>query len=372
MTKRREATHGRFDVFCRVVDNYGDAGVCWRLARELHAEHAIEVTLWIDRLTTLARLEPRVDVEAESQSIRGVDVRCLNDNIGIVALPDVVIEGFGCGLPDDYVQAMARAAKPPPWINVEYLSAEPWVDTLHGLASPHPRLSLPRYFWFPGFTHKTGGLLREGGLLAARDAYQQSVDPSPSLRVLLFCYANRALPALFDAWAEGDEPIVCTIPEGVATGALDTWSQGQVPRPGEASVHGRLTLEIVPFVSQDEFDRLLWRSDVNFVRGEDSFVRAQWAARPFIWQPYPQAEGAHRLKLDAFLARYGAELETDRQDVDPFWRRFVDEDSACVDAWPTFRAALTRLRQHGRRWAESLSQLPELADSLVEFTSRRL
>ena len=39
-----------WDVFCRVVDNYGDAAVCWRLARQLADEHGARVRLWIDLL----------------------------------------------------------------------------------------------------------------------------------------------------------------------------------------------------------------------------------------------------------------------------------------------------------------------------------
>jgi len=374
MTRAEEPRPRRFDVFCRVVDNYGDAGVCWRLARELSAEHAIDVRLWIDCLATLARFEPRVVVEAESQSVSGVEVRRLQDCVDDGVLPDVVIEGFGCGLPDAYMSAMAHATNEPLWINLEYLSAEPWVDTVHALASPHPKLSLSRYFCFPGFTAQTGGLLREAGLLAQRDDYRRARHAHDGLlRLLLFCYANRALPALFEAWAEGDETIVCRIPEGVATGALDTWLQGDVPRPGESRVRGRLTLDVVPFVTQPDFDRLLWECDVNFVRGEDSFVRAGWAARPFVWQPYPQAEGAHRLKLDAFLVRYGEGLEADRCAVEAFWRAFMDEDdAACVNTWPAFRAALPHLEQHGLRWSAALTQLPELGHGLVEFASRQL
>ena len=373
MTRAEKPRPRRFDVFCRVVDNYGDAGVCWRLARLLSGEHELDVSLWIDCLATLARFEPCVDSEAEAQSVSGIEIRRMQDCTGDVAPPDVVIEGFGCGLPDDYVRSMASTTNAPLWINLEYLSAEPWVDTVHGLASPHPQLSLSRYFWFPGFTAQTGGLLREAGLLAERDAHRRSLVAHDGLRVLLFCYANRGLPALFEAWAEGDETIVCTIPEGVATGALDTWLQGEVPRPGESRVRGRLTLDVVPFVTQRDFDRLLWECDVNFVRGEDSFVRAQWAAQPFVWQPYPQAEGVHRLKLDAFLARYGEGLETDRRAVDTFWRAFMDEDgTACVNTWPAFRAALPRLAQHGLRWSASLARLPELGHGLVEFASRQL
>ena len=364
----------RWDVFCRVVDNYGDAGVCWRLARALVAEHGCDVTLRIDRLPTLARFVRGIDADARTQTQSGIRVQLLDDAADADPLPHVVVEGFGCGLPDVYVHAMAAAGRPPVWINLEYLSAEPWVDSVHGLASPHPRYALERYFWFPGFTPRTGGLLREAELLRERAAFEHSRTEGDPLRVTLFTYANRALPALFDAWAEGDERIACAIPEGVATGALDQRLHGALPHPGESVVQGALEIRVLPFVSQDEFDRVLWAADVNFVRGEDSFVRAQWAARPFVWQPYPQDDDAHDLKLEAFLARYGADLTEDaRLAVTDFWRAFSAEDGAGVVAsWPAFRDAFALLGIHGERWCRTLAQLPELVAGMVEFAHPRL
>lgn len=366
-------TATRWDLFCRVVDNYGDAGVCWRLARQLAAEHALDVTLWIDRLATLARFEPGVDVEAARQSLRGVTLRQLTgDHDG--ELPAVVIEAFGCGLPSAYVEAMATAARAPLWINLEYLSAEPWVDSVHGLASPQARLPLERHFWFPGFTRHTGGLIREAGLIEARAAFAASQAPSDALHITLFCYPNRALPELFDLWAEGDEAIACTIPEGVATAALDQWLHGDVPHAQQSVARGRLQVRIEPFGTQEAFDRLLWRSDVNFVRGEDSFVRAQWASRPFVWQPYPQDEQAHRLKRDAFLARYCTDLAPELQSaVETMWRAFDDEDGgALADAWPSFHRSIAALATHGERWAHSLAEQSDLASGLVAFARGRL
>jgi uncharacterized repeat protein (TIGR03837 family) len=364
----------RWDVFCRVVDNYGDAGVCWRLARQLAAEHALDVTLWIDRLATLARIEPSLDATRRVQRIASVVVRGLDDDEA-PALPDVVVEGFGCGLPPRYLEAMAKSTAPPRWINLEYLSAEPWVDSAHGLASALPKMPLTRHFWFPGFTPKTGGLIREANLLTARDAWQARMRRDEDrLRIVLFCYPNRALPALLDAWAEGDERIACVIPEGTATAALDAWLHGDVPHAGQSATHGRLALDVVPFTTQDGFDRMLWASDVNFVRGEDSFVRAQWAARAFVWQPYPQAENAHRLKLDAFLARYALALAPAAEaPLRAFWQAFNDEDgAAAAAAWPAFRAAIGTYAAHGRRWADMLATLPELAGGMVDFWRRRL
>ena len=367
----------RFDIFCRVVDNYGDAGVCWRLARQLVAEHAIDVTLRIDRLATLARFEPAIDPAASIQSVAGVVVRPLADDEPAQDLPDVVVEGFGCGLPAPYVDAMARAPAAPLWINLEYLSAEPWVDTVHGLASPQPGRALTRYFWFPGFTAHTAGLIREAGLFAARDAASARRGTGridDVFRVTLFCYPNRALPALFDAWSEGDEPIACAIPEGVGTAALDMWLHGDVPHAGQSVSHGRLRLDVIAFTAQDAFDRLLWRSQLNFVRGEDSFVRAQWAARAFVWQPYPQEGEAHRLKLEAFIVRYAAGLPADVSGpVLAFWRAFNDEDGVgAAAAWPAFRDAHRTVETHGQRWAGELAALPEVTAGLVKFARGRL
>jgi uncharacterized repeat protein (TIGR03837 family) len=270
---------------------------------------------------------------------------------------------------------MAAAPVKPLWMNLEYLSGERWVDQAHALASAHPRLPLTRYFWFPGFTPRTGGLLRERNLFVQRDAWQSARGAAhDSLRVLLFAYENDALPALLERWSHGAEDVVCIVPDGVAIASLDRWLGAAPRRAGDRLVRDRLAIEIVPFTDQEGFDRRLWNAEVNFVRGEDSFVRAQWAARPFVWQPYRQPEAAHRAKLDAFLARYEAGLAPAvRQRVAAFWRAWNDEDATAIgDTWEDFRRDLTTLRQHARAWADQLAHGPELAAGLVDFASGRL
>ena len=374
----------RWDIFGRIVDNYGDAGVGWRLARQLVAEHAQDVTLWQDDLSALARIAPGIDPARDLQQAAGVTVRRWAEPFAEAPPADVVIEAFGCGLPENYVAAMARAATAPAWFILEYLSAETWVEDSHGLPSPHPRLPLPRRFWFPGFTVRTGGLIREHGLLAARDAFRRDAAakralwsalrvPPPAapdeIRVSLFCYPNPALPALFDAWTDGDESVVCLVPEGVAAGALDALTGGNVPHPGHPFRRGVLTVHAIPFVAQDEYDRLLWLSTVNFVRGEDSFVRAQWASRPFAWHIYPQAEGAHWRKLDAFVDRYVEGLAPKpAATLRRFWRAWNGApDEGPIDAaWLEFAAARPHLEPHASAWAAQLAALPELAAGLVK------
>lgn len=356
------------DLFCEVIDNYGDAGVCWRLARALAAA-GFEVSLWMDDLARLQRLRPAVDPAREQQPLDGLQLRRWQDPHYEGA--DLVISAFGCRLPGAYLQAMAAHPRRPAWINLEYLSAESWVEGSHGLPSPHPRLPLVQHFFFPGFTARTGGLLREAGLAAARDDFGDAARAAllgrlgvvlpPQARLLsLFCYPSAPVAGLFEALQAGP-PVVCMVPEGVTPLA---------PPAGQSVTRGALTLVGLPFLSPDDYDRLLWSCDLNFVRGEDSAVRAQWARQPFVWQLYPQAGQAHLDKLDAFLGHYLPGLAAaPTAALGACWRAWNGDPSARFD-WPALLAALPAVEAHGRRWRQTLSAGPELASSLIEFARK--
>jgi uncharacterized repeat protein (TIGR03837 family) len=167
---------------------------------------------------------------------------------------------------------------------------------------------------------------------------------------------------------------VCILPEGVAAGALDRWTEGKVPHPGQSLARGRLVISGIPFLAQDDYDRLLWASDFNFVRGEDSFVRAQWAARPFVWNAYPQAENAHALKQDAFLARFCDGLApgpgTALRSFSRAWNDGGEPDVGML--WPALVGARSALEEHARTWAEALAMQTNLAGALVKFVSDRV
>ncbi|HYN26742.1 MAG TPA: elongation factor P maturation arginine rhamnosyltransferase EarP, partial [Burkholderiales bacterium] len=211
----------RWDLFCNVVDNFGDIGVSWRLARQLAGEHGAVVRLWVDDLATFRRLAPGLDPGANVQSLDGIEVRRWVTAFPAVEPADVVVETFGCELPAWYVEAMAACARPPVWINLEYLSAEPWVAGCHGLPSPHPRLPLTKFFFFPGFAAGTGGVLIDKALDRGRLAFQSDADGVAQFLaslgvppraqgeqlVSLFCYPQAPVAALLDAWAAGGRPV---------------------------------------------------------------------------------------------------------------------------------------------------------------------
>lgn len=338
------------DIFCIVIDNLGDAGVCWRLARQLAIEHGWRVRLWIDDPAPVALLAP-------GQALVGV--RKWEGDLAGVAPADVVIEAFACTLPPAYVAAMRVRSRPPVWLNLEYLSAEDWVAGCHGL--PSPQAGLRKYFFFPGFTAGTGGLLRE---------LDFTVPPAPTfstfngpLEISLFCYDNPQLPALLAAWRDGDRPIRCQVCDGLPRRQVENWLGAQLP-----AVRGQLSLAAVPFLPQTGYDALLAGCHLNFVRGEDSFVRAQWAERPFVWQAYPQPDDAHLAKLDAFLNLYTEDAATMA-----FFRAWNGADPVDWPAhWSSFAACLPVLASRAPAWTQRIAAHGDLASNLVKFCTARL
>lgn len=381
------------DIFCTVVDNYGDIGVSWRLARQLANEYGVYTRLWVDDLQSFARLCPQVDVMLDEQHQQGVEVRRWPAEFPPVEPAALVIEAFACRLPPRYVAAMAARDKQPVWVNLEYLSAEDWVEGCHKLPSPHPTLPLTKYYFFPGFTEKTGGLLLERDLLARRDAFQsdgeaqamfwQGLGVPPrqpdELRVSLFSYENEAMADLLHAWEHGAQVITCLVPEGRALPQIKeyfgddalcrsdfspTSLVGLKPDPHYS--RGNLHVYVLPFVEQEEYDRLLWACDINFVRGEDSCVRAQWAARPFIWHIYPQHDGVHLAKLEALRARYAAGLPADAAAaVRAMWAAW-NGGTEIGAVWLSLLAQREVLARHGKDWAQQLSP-NNLALNLLDF-----
>ena len=374
----------RWDIFCKVVDNFGDIGVCWRLARQLHAEHGVRVRLWVDDLASFQRICPAISLMPQphdQQIVGGVAVRHWRADSAPSDVADVVIDAFGCGLPPAYQAAMTDPATV--WVNLEYLSAEPWVTECHGLASQLPGCVVKRRFFFPGFLAGSGGLMREQGLLDRRDAFQadetradallahMGVPATQALRVLLFCYDNPALPALIEAFRQSSRPIQLVVPEGRIAQAVANALGHDALGAGQHIAAGALSVHAIAFVPQESFDELLWSMDVNFVRGEDSFVRAQWAARPFVWHIYPQEDKAHLKKLDAFLDIYCAGLPQGavRSSVRSLWHAW-NEGPLTAPLWEAFVADLPSLREHGVKWAEHLATLPQLTDALVQFCAK--
>jgi len=367
------------DIFCEVIDNFGDAGVSWRLARALTA-HGLSVRLWINNLSCLKQLRPLLDENLTEQALDGFRVIAWNDQTELNYQPaDLVIEAFACRLSEAMLDRMAEEKPTPTWINLEYLSAELWAFQSHGLPSLHPRLPLTQYFFFPGFISGSGGLIREDGLIQARAKFDVEYrlaflknfgcEVSPeTLLVSLFCYEHAPVDELFNEMRLGP-PTLCLVPEGVATKNL-THFMGNDLSVGRQVTDGQLTIKIIPFLHPDDYDRLLWSCDVNFVRGEDSLVRAHWAQQPFVWQLYRQAEDAHLIKLAAFLDIHCHDLsEENAHAVKAFWQAWNGEAGSILN-WPSFCKALPMLVPHYRHWSAQVASVDELTIQLIRFAGK--
>ncbi|MBB5401296.1 elongation factor P maturation arginine rhamnosyltransferase EarP [Paraburkholderia youngii] len=376
------------DIFCAVIDNFGDIGVCWRLARQLAHEHGWQVRVFVDDLHAFKRLCPSLVLERARQTLDGIVIEHWHEpsHAGdTLEVADVVIEAFGCELPPVYITAMAERARAPLWFNLEYLSAEDWIADFHLRPSPHPRYALSKIFFFPGLGPGTGGVLKERDLDAARAAFEGSPaartdwwrnvtghapPPADATVVSLFAYENPAVDSLLEQWRDGASPIVLLVPEGRISGALARFFGLPSFAAGTYATRGNLSAHALAFTEQPGYDALLWASDINFVRGEDSFVRAQWAAKPFVWHIYPQADDAHLPKLDAALAHYTRTLSKDaRAALGRFWHAW---NGAGQPDWAEFQRHYPALKRRAAAWAVELAQVGDLAGNLTSFAKTQL
>jgi uncharacterized repeat protein (TIGR03837 family) len=342
----------RWDIYCRVIDNHGDIGVCWRLARDL-AARGQHVRLWIDDAAALAWMAP--------DGAPGVRVLPWPAGAPAEEPGEVVIEAFACELPAFVVDRMAAMKKPPVWVNLEYLSAEPFVERSHRLLSPQ-RGGLRKWFFYPGFTERTGGLIREAGLLLRQQGFDSDawlhahgiVREAGERVVSLFCYEQPALPTLLEHLAR--RPTLLLATAGHAARQVEQLL-------GPSLQRGAMRARLLPAMPQTDYDHLLWASDLNFVRGEDSFVRAQWAGKPFVWQIYPQADGADEPKLQAFLGRF---LQTAEATLAPGIRESWAAWNGAPRAWPSEPDA-TVWQRHCLNWRDTLARQGDLASQLIGF-----
>jgi uncharacterized repeat protein (TIGR03837 family) len=334
----------QWDIFCQVIDNFGDIGVCWRLACNL-AQRGQRVRLWVDDPSVLRWMAPHVQVDA-AEPHHPVQVRTWTaevPHIGVDMPGDVVIEAFGCTIDPAWVMSRstinsiaARAVNTASnhdfaskkvlsnehaltWVNLEYLSAEGYAARNHGLPSPvmaGPATGMTKWFFYPGFTVGTGGLLREEGI-ALPDALPLAVDNTQ--RVSLFCYESPALPQLLQQLIQGPHNTQLQVTHGRVSSAVQTALQtlkkpvssnqfnNEIPLQGTLNLLNqlsnleRLEINFLTLMPQSSYDALLRSCHLNVVRGEDSLVRALWAGQAFVWHIYPQDDGAHAAKLDAFL-----------------------------------------------------------------------
>lgn len=432
-------------IFCSVVDNFGDIGICWRLARQLAHEQRWQVQLFVDDLGSFAKICPEVVVDAAAQSIQSIQVMHWNAELmadwqkswqvfsgtraheafsnandphhraalasssgttsgagsaagsasgsaealpSLQTIPDLVIEALACTVPEAYLQLVAKQNPQALWLNLEYLSAEDWVEGCHGLPSPQSLVPLTKYFFFPGFTSATGGLLRERDIVQQAQNLQQDSKAQAAFwqkigiadaqayqrRISLFAYGQANIASWLTQLQLDSQRTLLLVPQGVLAEQICSIFPELASQQTAIKrlALGQLTIMVMPFIAQQDYDLLLACCDINFVRGEDSVIRAHWAGRPFIWQIYRQEEQAHRQKLNDFLAKQLAlatpELSALIQKAHDLWDLELDFS----EIWPEYIKNIDKIQAHTVDWQQFLTQQQDLASNLVRFAEKKL
>jgi uncharacterized repeat protein (TIGR03837 family) len=386
----------KWDIFCNVVDNFGDIGVCWRLACNL-AARGQTVRLWVDDVSALAWMAPQGCAHVEV-------IECKNGlpKDVIYELGNVLVDTFDCEFAIFLIAAQAIntmdngkispkiSPKQPVWLNLEYLTAESFAERAHTLPYVHHSGAAEgwtqRYF-YPGFNARTGGLLRETDLFERQQAFDRSAwlaglkcevsdysQPDSinttlahSQHISLFCYEPDALEALIDQLSANEIPTCLLVTHGRAAAAVKAVLEHKKQHQPAYLLPKQLSILYLPQLTQVDYDHLLWSCDLNFVRGEDSLVRAIWAAKPFIWQVYPQHDGAHHAKLDAFLEMMDAPASL--KAAHQAWNASKAEYNNAPDFphWPELDLPLWA--QSAQNLSKKLLQQDDLSANLIAFVA---
>lgn len=354
------------DIFCKIVDNYGDVGVCWRFVRQLANKRGIKTRLFIDQPDMVDILKPTASDKQNIKIIRW------DENLTYTYAADLVIEAFACTLPDNIVSVMKGCETHPVWIDLEYLSMEDWVHDFHAIPSKHPATGMIKTVFFPGFTPETGGLLREKDLIDRRNSFQSDKNAQNDWRkahfmpeidsncidISLFCYKTAPETTLIHELADYSHPVRLfkpTLRENVAS-----------------ETFGNLTLHHIPFFTQYDYDYFLWTCGLNFVRGEDSCVRAQFAGKPMIWNIYVQDSGVHLIKLKSFLGFYGQHLNESERDLLAECHNLWNEGGRAGSGyWHKMLDSLPQLTCGAKNWAGFLSGQEDLVSKLLDFAAKQ-
>ena len=354
-------------LICKVIDFFGDIGVAWRIAKQLKVDFNIEVHLLIDDLLTAQRLIPSIDISFQKQTIDGIFIyRCdfSEDSTSLPPPPNFVFNLFNIDLPHIYKTLIKRNKSK--YIAIEYLSAEPWVDNFHLKPSIDPKSGLIKTFFYPGFTNQTGGLIREKGLFLRRTNFDkskrkkviQSLGGNPNLySISLFYYPIQKIEVFLDAIDHLKKTIQFFIPQYL----FDLLRL--------ESTYQSINIIPYPFLNHDDFDDLLWSCDLNFVRGEDSWIRAIWAGKPFIWQPYIQENNIHLIKLKAFLKRYCEGCDQDLSEVLIKMHDDWSNNKFNEVLWHSFFKLQPQLEAFALKQSHHYFKEPSFVESLVDYCS---
>lgn len=315
------------DIFCEIIDNYGDIGVVYRLAHELYETYdkKIKIRVFLNRIDEFLAINKKAK-KLEIQEITGISYITfdyLEKNIDKFKPSSVIIEAFGCNISNIYMEKAYFESDL--LINLEYLSAEDWIEDFHLMSSPIGKGKLKKIFFMPGFTQKSGGIIIDDDYIKRienvknnydfyKNKYLSDIDTTNKLVGTIFSY-EKNFENLLKNLEELDKNIVL-----LAMGSKTQESIKKILKKNQKNIievfgntwkYGKIDIVMYDFLNQEEYEELINLVDFNFVRGEDSFIRAVLTGKPYIWHIYCQDEYTHLEKLDSFLDKYERIVKND-------------------------------------------------------------
>ena len=336
------------DIFCQVIDNYGDVGVAYRLAREFKRVYPNKkLRFVINKTEELNLIRKSEDIE----------IILYKDISKIENSADLIIESFGCEIPKKYMHKALKNSKL--IINLEYFSAEKWVDDFH-LQESFLGGNLKKYFFIPGLSEKSGGILLDNEFLerkkkveANKEYYLKKFGIKEKYDLIgsVFSYEKNFGSLIEELKKLGKKIILLMLSEKTQKNFIKYFDNG--------NNYDKIKFVKLPFFSYDKYEELLALCDFNLVRGEDSFVRALLLGKPFLWHIYPQDENTHIKKLESFLEKYCSNNKELKQ---TFINYNINKDD-----FSYFFKNFKEIEKYNKNYANYLIKNCDLMEKLINF-----
>lgn len=336
------------DIFCQVIDNYGDVGVAYRLAREFKRVYPNKkLRFVINQIEELNLIRKSEDIE----------IILYKDISKIENSADLIIESFGCEIPKEYMDKALKKSKL--IINLEYFSAEKWVDDFH-LQESFLGGNLKKYFFIPGLSEKSGGILLDNEFLerkkkveANKEYYLEKFEIKEKYDLIgsVFSYEKNFDSLIEELKKLNKKVILLILSEKTQKNFIKYFDNG--------NNYDKIKFVKLPFFTYDKYEELLALCDFNLVRGEDSFVRALLLGKPFLWHIYPQGENTHIKKLESFLEKYCSNNKELKQ---TFINYNINKDD-----FSYFFKNFKEIEKYNKNYANYLIKNCNLMEKLINF-----
>ena len=336
------------DIFCQVIDNYGDVGVAYRLAREFKRVYPNK------KLRFVINQTEELNLIRKSEDI---EIILYKDISKIENSADLIIESFGCEIPKKYMDKALKNSKL--IINLEYFSAEKWVDDFH-LQESFLGGNLKKYFFIPGLSEKSGGILLDNEFLerkkkveANKEYYLEKFGIKEKYDLIgsVFSYEKNFDSLIEELKKLGKKIILLILSEKTQKNFIKYFDNN--------NYYDKIKFVKLPFFTYNKYEELLALCDFNLVRGEDSFVRALLLGKPFLWHIYPQDENTHIEKLESFLEKYCSNNKELKQ---TFINYNINKDD-----FSYFFKNFKEIEKYNKNYANYLIKNCDLMEKLINF-----